>query len=194
MYTSLCLRYGNTLYAMDTALVFHYAVDTLTGYRAYYFLVTARTTLVIVRHSHLPPLALKVFAVHAEQVTGKQCSLVTTRTATYFHYYVLVVLGVSRNQQQLYLLLQFRDALLACRHFLAQHSLHVRIILHGNHLLGILDILQASHIFLAGIHYLAQVLPFLGKLHIPFLVSNDTGVGYQGGNLLKPAYKAIQFL
>ena len=179
---------------MHAALVLHNAINTFACHGADDFLIAADGTFAVAADCHLPAFHLEELGVHAEEVACEECCLVAACAAAYLEHDVLVVFGVGRHEEKLYLFLQFGDSLLALREFLSQHLLRLGIILDGEHLFGVCHILQAADIFLAGIDYLAEVLVFLGELDVSLLVGNDGRVSNECADLLKAAHKSVELI
>ena len=192
MNTSLGFCGRNTLYTVNAGFIFQNSINAFACYAEDDFLESADGTFRETAHSHLPAFQFYVLAVHTEQVAGKQGSFITTCTASDFHDDVLVVFGVGRDEQQFYFLFQCRDSFLAFCHFLAQHLLRVGIFLYGKHLLGILDILQTTHVFLPGGNDFAKVLIFLGQFYVTLLVGNYGRVRDKRTHFLVSGNKSFQ--
>ena len=184
VHTSLCLCGGHPLYTMDTRLILEYSVHALSCDAEDNLLVATDSSFAEAAHAHLPSLEFDVTAIHTEEVSGKEGCLIASRTSAYLHDDILAVLGIGRYEQEFDFLLELRYACLAVVEFLTQHILGLSIILHGHHLLGILDILQQTQIFLAGLHYASQVLVFLGEFHVTLLVGYHRRVGNECGHFL----------
>ena len=192
--SSLRLGDGDTLHAMHARLVLEDAIDSFAGDVEDDFLVATGSTFAETRDRDFPTFHLAEFRVHAEEVAGKERSLVATCSAADFHRHVLAVLGVGRDEQQLDFLLQLRDALFAGRSLLASHLLHVGVVLGGHQFLCLFQSFDGVDVFLAGLHDVLQVLVFLCQLHIALLVGNDVGVGDERADFLKSRHKTFQFL
>jgi len=179
---------------VDAAFVLHDAIDAFASHGADDFLVAADGSLAVAADSHLPSFLLEEFRVHTEEVACEECRFVAAGAAAYLEDDVLVVLGVSRYEQKLYLLFQLGDALLALGQLLAKHFLCIGIFFDGEHFLGIGHVLQAADIFLACLDDFAQVLVFLGKLDVALLVSNDRRVGDEGADFLEAAHEPVELI
>ena len=194
MHPSLRLGGGDALHAVHARLVFQCAIDLFARHAEDDFLEAARGAFRVAGHGHFPALHLAELGVHAEEVPGKEGRFVAARSAADFHDDVLVVLRVGRNEQQLDLFFYFGDALFGGGQFLAGHVFHVRVVLRGQHLLGVLHGLQAVQIILPGLHDVAQVLILLGEFHVAFLVADHVRVGDERAHFLVAAHQTFQFV
>ena len=192
MHAALCLRGRHALYAVHARLILQCAVDILARDGADDFFEAAGSPFVGAGHFELPALDVAVLGVHAEEVACKDGRFVATRTATYFEDGVTAVLRVGRNEQQLDVLFQFGQARLAGIKFLAGHVAHLGIGFVGDDVLGLVDAVQYLHVFLAGVHQVAQFLVFFRQLDVPLLVGNDCRVGNQCRYFLEAGHEAVE--
>ncbi|GAA2785178.1 hypothetical protein GCM10020219_065840 [Nonomuraea dietziae] len=115
MDAALRLGDGHPLHAVDAALVLQPGPDAffalgLDGDGD--VLVAAEVGVLGVDDLGLPAEALGVAQVHPQQVAREQRGLLAALTLLDLHDDVLVIIGVSRDEQMLELLLQLGDALL----------------------------------------------------------------------------------
>ena len=78
--------------------------------------------------------------------------------------------------------------------FLAGHILHLGVGLVGQNILGFADSLQTIDVALAGIHNVAQVLPFLRQFYVAVLVGYHGGVGNQRRDLFVTGFQTVELL
>ena len=194
MYAALCFRCRYALYAMYARFVFQRAVYLFSRYAEDDFFKAARSSFRKTGDGYLPTFHFAIFGVHAEQIACEQCSFVSSRSSPYFHNDVFVVFRVGRDEEQLDAFLHFGDMFFSGRHFFARHLLHFRVVFGGQYILGVLQRLQAVHIFFAGFHDIAQVLIFFSQLYVAFLVADYIRVGNQSAHLLVAAYQPLQFV
>ena len=92
--TALRLSRRNALNAMGTGFKLELGVDIFTDNSGDNLLVAAMFTLVGADYFHFPAVLLGKFAVHAEQVTGKNSRFVTARAGPYFQKDVMGIVGI----------------------------------------------------------------------------------------------------
>ena len=192
MYPSLrfCGRYA--LHAVHARFIFQCAVYIVARHGADNFLETAGCTFVGAGYLHSPSLGFAVLGVHAEEVAGKDCRFVTTRAATNFEDGITAILRVGGDEQQLYLLFQFRLAGLAGIQLFACHFPHFLVCFVGDNFFGFFYAAQYLHVLFAGIHQVAQFFIFFGELDVTLLVRNHCRVCNQGRHFFEAGDKPFQ--
>ena len=105
MHSALGLSLRHTLNTMYSAFVFQRTVHSLTGYLEDNLLVSTGSTLRLAVNFQFPTLALTVFGIHAEKVSGKYGRLIPACTAADFHYSIFLILRILGDEQELDLLL-----------------------------------------------------------------------------------------
>ena len=100
----------NALHAMHTRLELEARKDTLARDRGDNLLVAAEIALRRTDQLGFPAVMIGVAAVHAKQVGGEQCGLVTTRAGPDLENGAALVGGILRQQQQLQLMRERPDA------------------------------------------------------------------------------------
>ena len=194
MHSALCLRSRDTLHAVHAAFVLQRAIHTLARHRADDFLESARRAFVGTGHLQSPALALAILGVHAEEVAGKECRLVSARASADFEDSVAAVLWVGGDEEQLDFFLQLRAACLAAIQLLAGHVAHLWVGLVGDDVFRLVDAAEHLDVFLAGLHQVAQFLVFFGQLDVALLVGNDGRVGNQRRYFLEAGYEGVEFV
>ena len=126
---------------------------------------------------HLPSLGLDVLAVHAEEVAGKDGRLVSSGTATYLKYGVLLVLRVGRDEQQLYVLLHLRQFRFYLGYLVLGHLPEIFVLLVGNDVLGHFQLLYHHLVFLPRLDHGSKLLVLLVQLHIFLHIRNHIRIG-----------------
>ena len=89
---------------MATGLKFQTTIHTITADFGDHFFEAAVLTFVGTKNFDFPATRLRVTAVHAEQVTSKNCRFITTSTGAHFNKRVTLVIRVFWQQQHLQLL------------------------------------------------------------------------------------------
>ena len=131
VHTALRLSSGHALYTMYARFIFQRTVHIGTRDGKVNLLETTHGTLRNAGNRELPTLRVTVAFIHLEQVTGKQCCLVATRTGTNLHLHVLRILRILWNQRNLNFLLQLGLQGLVLSQFLTSHLLHFRVAFVG---------------------------------------------------------------
>ena len=108
MDTSLGLRHGHTLNAMDTGFIFKRTIDVLAGNIKDDLLVSAGSSFGEGRNGIFEAFDLKILGVHAEEVSGKDSRFVTSCAASDLHDDVFSVLRILRQELQFQFFFQFR--------------------------------------------------------------------------------------
>ena len=91
MNTALRLGRRYTLHAMAAGLKLETAVHAVTADFGDHLFKTAVLAFVGAHDLHAPATRFGVTAVHAEQVSGEQCRLITARSGADFHKRVTLV-------------------------------------------------------------------------------------------------------
>ena len=98
MHSALRFRGRYALHAMRAGFEFQHRVCALSDDARDDLLVAAHLAGTFSDHFHLPALALGETRVHAEQVAGKQRSLVAAGSGAYFQEHAALVVGVFGQQ------------------------------------------------------------------------------------------------
>ena len=191
VHTSLCLCGRHALHTMHARFIFQRAIDICPRDSKVDFLIASDGAFRHTRDRQLPTFRVAVALIHLEQVAGKETGLVATRTCTDLHLHVFRVLWVLRNEGNLDFLFQLGLQGLVGGQFLAGHLLHLRIVLVGKDILGLLDAVQTGNIPFAGVHDVAQILVFLGQFHKTVLIGYHVRVGDQCRHLLKSRLQTV---
>ncbi len=88
--------------------------------------------------------------IHAEEVSGKDCGFVAAGAAADFHHGVLAVVRVCGNEEELYLLLHFREFGLNLGNFVAGHFLEVLVFFIHEDVLGLRKFVHQPLVLKAG--------------------------------------------
>ena len=106
MYTATGFCNRHPLYSMGTAFVLQLAISSLSLYGKGNFLETANFGRIGIHNIDLPALGLSITGVHSKQIPSKKGSLLATYTATNFYNNILVIIRISRQQQNRQLFIQ----------------------------------------------------------------------------------------
>jgi hypothetical protein len=119
---------------------------------------------------HLPAIAFGVARIHAKQIAGKQCRLVTTGSGANFQKYVALVVRIARQQQGLQIAFDVQHSLLAKAHFLFGIVAHIDI---TQHLLGSGDIGHGRLILMKTLDDRLDVGALFGELAVLLHIAGD---------------------
>ncbi len=131
---SLRFGRGHTLHAVHAGFVLQPGKHVPAGDLGNAFLQATKLGFAILQQLETPAAQTRIFLIRGEQFGGEQTSLVTTRGRANFQDRAALVRLVARQQRELDLTCQFRNALAQLTQFLLRHLAHFRI---GQHLLGI---------------------------------------------------------
>ena len=152
---------------MHSGLILHSPVNPVSIGRQleHNLLVASRSTRSLVRNLKFPALALGIFRIHPEQVTCENRRLVTTSTSTDLHHRILTVIRIGRNQQQLDILLHFRNLRLYLGNLLTSHLAQILILLIGHDILGRSKLLHHLLVLETRLDNRLKLLVILVQLH-----------------------------
>ena len=179
---------------MNARLIFEHTVYIVAAHGEVNLLESAYGTLAHAGDGERPSLRVAEFLVHREEVTGKEGSLVATRSGSDFHLHILGIFGIFGYEGYLDFLLNFGLFLLVEGQFLASHLLHFGVFLVGKDIFGLGDAVQTGDVPFSGIHDVAEVLVLTCEFDESFLVGNHAGVSNQGRYLFISAHQSLQFL
>ena len=194
MYTPLRLGNGNPLNTVYTTFILQCTVYISTCNGAYNFLETARCTFTGTRDLKFPAFLLGIFRIHSEEVSCKQCSFVTSGTASNFQYCILAVFWVFRYKHQLDFLFQRRDSGLASRNFLACHLFHLWIAFCKKDILTLFKVSKKVGILLSCLHKVFEFLIFTSKTYKSLLIRNHIRVCNECRNFLETRSEIIKLI
>ena len=155
----LCLRH--TLNTVNTALIFEFRERSLTGNHEYSFLKAADSALIDADQFRFPTVALRKTGIHAVELRGKQRSLVSASSGANLHKYILVIVGILRQQEYLNFLLQLQDTLSGIGELFLRQLAHLLIALLLQQHQTVLDILLCAAILAVCLHNGSQICMFL---------------------------------
>src|SRR5690606_10647352 len=131
--------------------------------------------------------------IHAEQVTGKDCRLVTTGAGADFQKHVALVIGVAWQQQQVQLGFQLGQRGAAALRVVLGHGADIRIAVLEQ-AAGLLEISADLEPLAIALHRGFQLRIFSGIGAEPGLVTDDLGVAEQCREFLEPLAQGVQTL
>ena len=125
--TAGTLGVGHALHAVDTRFELELGECTASPDFRHDLLVTAHRAFAGGDHFDFPALLGRIALVHAEQVAGKQRSLIPSRSRTDFEDHVALVHCIFRKQSKFDFLLERGTPLLELRLLGSRHRAHFRI-------------------------------------------------------------------
>ncbi len=191
MNTPLGFRRGHSLHPMGTGFKLEAGIDTITDDPCDHFLVAAMLAFAGTHQLDFPAILLGIFAVHAEQVTGKNRRLITAGTGAYFQKHIGTVAGVLGQHQLLQLVSQCIHPGGRVTGFFLAHFAHLRItvILHCP---GGVQVGSDFQVILITLHHRIDFRIFPGQVPKLFLVTNNLRVRQQAGQFFKTVGQLFQ--
>ena len=189
--TPLGFRGWHPLHPVGAGFKLEAGIDPIADDPGNHLLVAAVLPFTGTDQLHFPAILLRIFAVHAEQVTGKNGGLVTAGAGAHLKKHIGTVAGILGQHQLLQLT---GKGIHRCRRvtgFFLSHFTHVRIavILHGPGRFQIgsgLQIIPITH------HHRVNFRILPGKVTKFLLVANNLRVRQQTGQFLKTVSQLFQ--
>ena len=163
---------------MHSGLIFHDSIDTLIVGRKLEdnLLVATSCTRGLIIDLQLPAALLGVLGVHPEKVSREDGGLVTTCAAADLYNGVLAVIRISRNQENLDLLLHLRNLRLDLGDLGLRHVAKVLVLLVDHDVLGLGQLIDHLLVLKASLYDRFQLFIVLVELDVSLHVSDHLRV------------------
>ena len=185
-------RLRHALDAVYARLVFQRAVHVVARHLHHHLLVAAGGAFRCAVDLVAPALALHILGVHAQQVAGEEGCLVAARAAADLDDGVLFVLRILGDEQQFDLLLHAGNGRFEFGHLLAGHFAQVVVLLVGQNILGLPQVVDGRAVAVARFHDRFQLLVFLVELDEFLDVGDHFGVGDLLADLLEFDFQTVE--
>ena len=185
-------RGRNPLDPVNSAVELELAVDTVSVDPENDFLVAADSCLVVIENFGLPALPLREAGIHTEKVRREKSGFLSSRTSPDLHDDAFLIVGVLRQEEDLYLLFQLAEKGLLLRKFVPRKLGHVGIgTVHEAFCL--LDVPGCLPVFTVFGHHGFELGVPSGK-SLQFLqVAVGCGIGHFRFDGLKILFKSLEF-
>ena len=98
VYTPLCFSLRNALYTVYSCFKLQSTIYIVTCDFKNNLFVAPCSSFIEIHYWCTPSFALAIFSIHTIKVASKNRSLISTCASTYFHYSILRIFRVFRNQ------------------------------------------------------------------------------------------------
>ena len=173
---TLALGLGNALDAVDAGLVLHDRVHLVARKLELDGLETAGVGGAGINRLELPSTTVGKAAVHSVEVACEDVGLIAAGCAANLDDGVLLVVGVTGDEEDLDLFLKAGKLCLVLLDFLLQHGACLGVGLLAHELAGGVDVIEGAHVFACLLHERHLVRALLGQTRILFGVADHSGV------------------
>src|ERR1700735_2967403 len=191
VYAALLFGDGHALHAVYAALVLELAEDAVAADQRDDFLEAAYGRFAAGGDFHLPSLRFGVARVHAEDFVGEERGFIAAGAGANLEHYVLLVVGIFGQQQDLELVVKRCQFRRQTGHFLFGHGLQLRVIFvqHAARLREAVFHALPLAVFADG---LFQIGALFGDLAVLLAVGNHGVVGHQLIELFEALFELLK--